>query len=125
MSSYMLSATFLLNFFESYPAAVSVFELDGTMVFVNQRGCDFANRSKDELIGKRVQDFVADQALAESIISQIMAKGYLETELSINQSNGDTIGVRLAGVLVRDTKCKHVLVTSGSGIPTSALVLRS
>jgi excisionase family DNA binding protein/PAS domain S-box-containing protein len=106
MSSSMLSGEFLLGFLESYPAATSVFELDGTMVFVNQRGCDFATKSKKELIGKHVQDFVADRALAESIIAQIISKGYLETELSVNQSNGDAIGVRLSGVLVRDAKGK-------------------
>jgi PAS domain-containing protein len=66
-----------------------VFEPDGTMVFVNQRGCDFTNKSKKELVGKRVQDFVADRAMAESIISRIISKGYVETELSLTQSNGD------------------------------------
>jgi len=27
-----------------------VFEPDGTMVFVNQRGCDFTNKSKKSLL---------------------------------------------------------------------------
>jgi len=36
MSSSILSGEFLQGFFESYPAAVAMFELDGTMVFVNQ-----------------------------------------------------------------------------------------
>ncbi len=75
MSSPILNGEFFLSFLETYPAAVSVFEPDGTMVFVNQRGCDFTNKSKKELIGKRVQDFVADRAMAESIISRIISKG--------------------------------------------------
>lgn len=102
MSSPVLSKKFLLGFFESYPAAISVFELDGTIVFVNQEGCELTNRAKDDIVGKRVQDFVADSAVAELFISRIISKGYVETELSITQSNGDAIGVRLAGVLVKD-----------------------
>ncbi len=115
----MLSSEFLQGFLESYPAAASVFELDGTMVFVNQRGCDFANKSKKELIGKRVQDFVADQALAESIISRIISKGYIETELSVTQNNGDVVGIRLTGVLVKNRKGKPMGVVgmaSGTNI---------
>lgn len=119
MSSSMLSNEFLLSFLESYPAAASVFELDGTMVFVNQRGCAFANKSKRELVGKRVQDFVADRALAESVISRIISKGYIETELSITQSNGDVVGIRLTGVLVKNSKGKPLGVVgmaSGTNI---------
>jgi len=115
MSSSMLSGEFLLGFLESYPAAASVFELDGTMVFVNQRGCDFANKSKKELIGKHVQDFVADRTFAESIIAQIISKGYLETELSINQSNGDVVGIKLTGVLVKNSKGKPMGVVGMAG----------
>ncbi len=121
MSSSMLSGEFLLGFLESYPAAASVFELDGTMVFVNQRGCDFTNKSKEELIGKRVQEFVADRAMAESIISRIISKGHIETELSITQSNGDVVGIRLTGVLVKDGKGKPVGVVGMARGTTTAL----
>ena len=121
MSSSMLSGEFLLGFLESYPAAASVFELDGTMVFVNQRGCDFTNKSKEELIGRRVQDFVADRAMAESIISRIISKGYIETEMSVTQSNGDVVGIRLTGVLVKDGKGKPVGVVGMARGTTSAL----
>ncbi|MCX5994893.1 MAG: helix-turn-helix domain-containing protein [Chloroflexi bacterium] len=121
MSSSMLSGEFLLGFLESYPAAASVFELDGTMVFVNQRGCDFTNKSKEELIGKRVQDFVADRAMAESIISRIVSKGYIETEMSVTQSNGDVVGIRLTGVLVKDSKGKPVGVVGMARGTTTAL----
>jgi excisionase family DNA binding protein/PAS domain S-box-containing protein len=121
MSSSMLSGEFLLGFLESYPAAASVFELDGTMVFVNQRGCDFTNKSKEELIGKRVQDFVADRAMAESIISRIISKGYIETEMSITQSNGDVVGIRLTGVLVKNSKDKPLGVVGMARGTTSAL----
>lgn len=115
MSSSMLSREFFIGFLESYPAAASVFELDGTMVFVNQRGCAFANKSKKELVGKRVQDFVADRALAESVISRIISKGYIETELSVTQSNGDIVGIRLTGVLVKNSKGKPLGIVGMAG----------
>ena len=121
MSSSILSSHFLQGFLESYPAAVAVFEPDGTMVFVNQRGCDFANKSKKELVGKRVQDFVADRAMAESIISRIISKGCVETELSVTQSNGDVVGIRLTGVLVKDGGGKPVGVVGMARGTTTAL----
>jgi PAS domain S-box-containing protein/excisionase family DNA binding protein len=121
MSSSMLSGEFLLGFLESYPAAASVFELDGTMVFVNQRGCDFTNKSKEELIGKRVQEFVADRAMAESIISRIISKGHIETELSVTQSNGDVVGIRLTGVLVKNSRGKPLGVVGMARGTTTAL----
>jgi PAS domain S-box-containing protein/excisionase family DNA binding protein len=121
MSSPILNGEFFLSFLETYPAAVAVFEPDGTMVFVNQRGCDFTNKSKKELIGKRVQDFVADRAMAESIISRIVSKGYVETEMSVTQSNGDVVGIRLTGVLVKDGKGKPVGVVGMARGTTSAL----
>lgn len=121
MSSPILSGKFLKGFLESYPAAAAVFEPDGTMVFVNQRGCDFTNKSKKELMGKRVQDFVADRAMAESIISRIISKGYVETELSVTQSNGDVVGIRLTGVLVRDGGGKPVGVVGMARGTTTAL----
>jgi PAS domain S-box-containing protein/excisionase family DNA binding protein len=117
----MLSGEFLLGFLESYPAAASVIELDGTMVFVNQRGCDFTNKSKEELIGKRVQEFVADRAMAESIISRIISKGHIETELSITQSNGDVVGIRLTGVLVKNSRGKPLGVVGMARGTTTAL----
>jgi PAS domain S-box-containing protein/excisionase family DNA binding protein len=121
MSSSILSSKFLQGFLESYPAAVAVFKPDGTMVFVNQRGCDFTNKSKKELVGKRVQDFVADRAMAESIISRIISKGYVETELSVSQSNGDVVGIRLTGVLVKNGTGKPVGVVGMARGTTSAL----
>ena len=121
MSSSMLSGEFLLGFLESYPAAASVFELDGTMVFVNQRGCDFTNKSKEELIGKRVQEFVADRAMAESIISRIISKGHIETEMSVTQSNGDVVGIRLTGVLVKNSRGKPLGVVGMARGTTTAL----
>jgi len=121
MSSPILNGEFFLGFLETYPAAVSVFEPDGTMVFVNQRGCEFTNKSKEELIGKRVQDFVADRALAESIISRIISKGYLETELRVTQSNGDVVGIRLTGVLVKDGNGKPLGVVGMARGTTTAL----
>jgi PAS domain S-box-containing protein/excisionase family DNA binding protein len=121
MSSPILNGEFFLSFLETYPAAVSVFEPDGTMVFVNQRGCDFTNKSKKELVGKRVQDFVADRAMAESIISRIISKGYVETELSVTQSNGDVMGIRLTGVLVKDGAGKPVGVVGMARGTTRAL----
>ena len=121
MSSSMLSGEFLLGFLESYPAAASVFELDGTMVFVNQRGCDFTNKSKEDLIGKRVQDFVADRAMAESIISRIISKGHIETEMSVTQSNGDVVGIRLTGVLVKNSRGKPLGVVGMARGTTTAL----
>jgi PAS domain S-box-containing protein/excisionase family DNA binding protein len=121
MSSSILSSRFFQGFLESYPAAVAVFKPDGTMLFVNQRGCDFTNKSKKELIGKRVQDFVADRAMAESIISRIISKGYVETELSVSQSNGDVVGIRLTGVLVKNGAGKPVGVVGMARGTTTAL----
>ena len=121
MPHSIITSEFMFSFLENYPAAVAVFEPDGTMVFVNQRGCDFTNKSKKELIGKRVQDFVADRAMAESIISRIVSKGYIETEMSVTQSNGDVVGIRLTGVLVKDGKGKPVGVVGMARGTTSAL----
>jgi len=121
MPHSIITSEFMLSFLENYPAAVAVFEPDGTMVFVNQRGCEFTNKSKKELIGKRVQDFVADRAMAESIISRIISKGYVETEMSVAQSNGDVMGIRLTGVLVKDGKGKPVGVVGMARGTTSAL----
>jgi PAS domain S-box-containing protein/excisionase family DNA binding protein len=121
MPNSIITSEFMLRFLENYPAAVAVFEPDGTMVFVNQRGCDFTNKSKEELIGKRVQDFVADRAMAESIISRIISKGYVETEMSVAQSNGNVMGIRLTGVLVKDGKGKPVGVVGMARGTTTAL----
>ena len=121
MPSSIIFGEFLLGFLESYPAAVAVFELDGTMVFVNQRGCNFTNKSKKELVGKRVQDFVPDGAQAESMISRIISKGFNEMELSVTQSNGDVAGIRLTGVLVKNSKGKPMGIVGMARGTTSAL----
>ena len=117
----IVTSEFMLSFLENYPAAVAVFEPDGTMVFVNQHGCDLTRKSKKELIGRRVQDFVGDRAMAESIISRIISKGYVETELSVTQSNGDVVGIRLTGVLVKDGAGKPVGVVGMARGTTTAL----
>jgi excisionase family DNA binding protein/PAS domain S-box-containing protein len=106
MSSSTLTAEFLLGFLESYPAALIVFELDGTMVYVNEHGCDLLKKSKSELIGTHVQDFVANPALVEGFIGRIILKGYLEGKVSITQSNGNSTNVHLGGVLVKDSTGK-------------------
>ncbi len=106
MPSSTLTVDFLLGFLESYPAALSVFDLDGRMVFVNEHGCDLMKKSKAKLIGQHVQDFVADPAFVEGFIGRIILKGYVEGEVSITQSDGNTINVRLTGVLVRDSTGK-------------------
>jgi excisionase family DNA binding protein/PAS domain S-box-containing protein len=103
MSSSTLTTEFLLGFLESYPAAVSVFDLDGRMVFVNEHGCDLFKKSKTELIGTHVQDFVSNPALVEGFIGRIILKGYLEGKISITQSDGNTVNVHLVGVLVKDS----------------------
>jgi excisionase family DNA binding protein/PAS domain S-box-containing protein len=121
MASSILTSKFLLGFLESYPAAVSVFKLDGTMVFVNKNGCELLKKSKEELMGKRVQDFVSDRTMAESIISRIISKGYVETELSVRQSNGDALGIRLTGVLVKNGTGKPVGVVGMARGTTTAL----
>jgi excisionase family DNA binding protein/PAS domain S-box-containing protein len=97
-----LTAEFLLGFLESYPAAVSVFELDGTMIHVNGHGCDLLRTTKEELAGKHIQDLVADPAMVEGFIGRIILKGYVEGEVSVAQGDGNTEKVRLAGVLVKD-----------------------
>lgn len=102
MPTSSLNSEFLLGFLESYPAALSVFELDGTMVYVNEHGCDLLKKSKSELEGMHVQDFVADPAFVEGFIGRIILKGYVEGEISMTQSDGNSVNVRLAGVLVRD-----------------------
>ena len=121
MPSSVLSSKFLLGFLESYPAAISVFKLDGTIVFVNQQGCDLTNKSRKDLIGKHVQNFVADRALAELFVARIISKGYVETELSITQSTGEAIGIRLAGVLVKDDTGKPMGMVGMAGGTNIAL----
>lgn len=104
MSSSTLTAEFLLNFLESYPAALSVLELDGTMIFVNEHGCDLLKKTKAELIGTHVQDLVTDPATVEGFIGRIILNGYMEGEVNMTRSDGNTVSVRLAGVLVKDRK---------------------
>ena len=97
-----LTSEFLVGFLESYPAAMTVFQLDGTMIYVNGHGCDLLRTTKEELAGKRIQDLVADPATVEGFMGRIILKGYVEGEVSIAQGYGNTEKVRLAGVLVKD-----------------------
>jgi excisionase family DNA binding protein/PAS domain S-box-containing protein len=97
----MLTSEFLLGFLESYPAAVTVFEPDGTIVFANELGCDLVKLPKSELVGKRVQDFITDKKLADRLIARIVTKGHMEGELNLTQSDGDSVDVRLLAVMVK------------------------
>lgn len=110
MSSSILSEEFILGFLESYPAAVSVFELDGTIVFANEQCCNYLSKSKAELIGMHIQDFIEDAALAASLISKVMSKGYVEDELGVARSDGTVVDVRLTAVLVRDRADKPMVI---------------
>lgn len=103
MSHPALTTEFLLGFLESYPAALIVFELDGTIIYVNQLGCEGARQSREELIGKPIQDLAADPAQVEGFIGRIIMKGYVEGAGSITQGDGDASDIRLAGVLVKDS----------------------
>jgi excisionase family DNA binding protein/PAS domain S-box-containing protein len=106
MTHPALTVEFLLGFMESYPAALIVFELDGTIVYINQLGCEGAMRSREELTGSHIQDLVADPAQVEGFIGRIILKGYMEGEYSIAQGDGNTVSLRLAGLLVRDSAGK-------------------
>jgi len=110
MSSSILSEEFILGFLESYPAVVSVFELDGTIVFANEQCCQYLNKSKAELIGMHVQDFIADTALTASIISKVISRGHVEDEMGVAQTDGTIVDVRLTAVLVRDRADKPMLI---------------
>lgn len=103
MSYKLLNQEFLINFLESYPAAVTVFDIDGRIVFVNDQGCDLVMQSKDQVIGQRVQNFVANAELADRLISRIVSKGYIEDELSVSLGNGSTINIRLTALVVKDS----------------------
>jgi len=122
MTSSTLTSEFLLGFLESYPAAVSVFELDGTMIYVNDRGCGLLKKSKAELIGVHIQDFVADAAFVEGFIGRIILKGHVEGEVNITQSDGNTVSVRLTGVLVRDSTGKPMGIVGMALGANSALL---
>lgn len=110
MSSSILSDEFIVGFLESYPAVVSVFELDGTIVFANEQCCKYLNKSKAELIGTHVQDFIADTTLAASIISKVISRGHVEDEMRVAQSNGTLVDIRLTAVLVRDRADKPMMI---------------
>ena len=110
MSSSILSEEFILGFLESYPAAVSVFELDGTIVFANEQCCNYLGKSKAELIGIHIQDFIEDAALTASLISKVLSKGYVEDELGVARSDGTVVDVRLTAVLVRDRADKPMVI---------------
>ncbi len=110
MSSTIASEEFIVGFLESYPAVVAVFESDGTIVFVNERCCNYLDKSKAELVGMHVQDFIADTALTASIISKVISRGYVEDEVGIPQSDGTIVDVRLIAVLVRDRADKPMLI---------------
>ncbi len=101
MLSSMLNSEFLLGFLESYPAAVTVFEPDGTIVYANKLGCELVKQSEPELLGRKVQDFISDKAVADRLITRIVTKGQLEGELNLTLSNSDSVDVRLSAVLVK------------------------
>jgi len=121
MSSSILSEEFIVGFLESYPAALSVFELDGTIVFANERCCNYVNKSKAELIGMHVQDFIADTAVAARIISKVISRGYVEDEVGVVQSDGTVVEVRLNAVLVKDRAGKPMVVVGMGRGAKSAL----
>jgi PAS domain S-box-containing protein/excisionase family DNA binding protein len=110
MSSSILSEEFILGFLESYPAALTVFELDGTIVFANEQCCRYVGKSKAELVGMHVQDFIADTAITASIISKVIARGYVEDEVGAPQIDGTVVDVRLTAVLVRDRADKPMVI---------------
>jgi len=116
-----LTAEFLLGFLESYPGAVTVFELDGTMVYVNRHGCDLLRMTKEELEGKHIQDLVANPTMIEGFIGRIILKGYVEGEVNIAQGDGNTVKVRLAGVLVKDEAGRPMGIL-GMAIGTDAVL---
>ncbi|MEE8470646.1 MAG: helix-turn-helix domain-containing protein, partial [Dehalococcoidia bacterium] len=74
--------------------------------FVNQHGCKLLKKSKEELVGKHIQDFAADPQLVDGFIALIILRGYVEGEVSIAQSDSSAVDVRLAGVLVKDSSGK-------------------
>ena len=106
MTHPALTVEFLLGFLESYPGALIIFELDGTIVYINQLGCEGAMQSREELTGKHIQDLVADPAQVEGFIGRIILTGYTEGEYSITQGDGNTVRLRLAGLLVKDSAGK-------------------
>ena len=110
MSSPILSEEFIVGFLECYPAALTVFELDGTIVFANEQCCRYVGKSKAELVGMHVQDFIADIALTASIISKVISRGYVEDEVGAPQSDGTVVDVRLTAVLVRDRADKPMMI---------------
>ncbi len=110
MSSSILSEEFILGFLESYPAALTVFELDGTIVFANEQCCRYVGKSKAELVGMHVQDFIADTAITASIISKVVSRGYVEDEVGAPQIDGTVVDVRLTAVLVRDRADKPMMI---------------
>jgi len=102
MSSLILNSEFLLGFFESYPAALTVFDLDGKIIYANEQGCDLVKQPREDLIGQHVQDFIVDTSLANRIVGRVISKGYVEDELRVSQGDGHAIDVRLAALLVKD-----------------------
>lgn len=102
MSSSIFSEEFIIGFLESYPAAVSVFQLDGTIIFANERCCKYLNKPKAELIGMHVQDFITDTARAARIISKVVSRGHVEDEVRVSVGDGTVVDVRLTAVRVSD-----------------------
>ncbi len=110
MSHSIISEDFIVGFLESYPAAISVLELDGTIVFANEQCCNYLNKSSAELIGMHVQDFTADTALSSRIISKVISKGYVEDKLGVAQNDGSIVDVRLTSMLVKDRSDEPMLI---------------
>jgi len=110
MSSSILSEAFIVGFLESYPAALTVFELDGTIVFANEQCCRYVGKSKAELVGMHIQDFIADTAITASIISKVISRGYVEDVVGAPQIDGTVVDVRLTAVLVRDQADKPMVI---------------
>lgn len=106
IASPVLTVDFLLSFLESYPAVLTVFGMDGKIIFVNKKTCDFLKKSKAEIVGKHVQDFLPDPAFVEGPIARLMFKGHLEVKVNVAQNGGNTVAVHLASVLVRNNRGK-------------------
>ncbi len=83
--------------FENSPDMINVHTADGTVVDVNQRFCDVFDRSKDDIVGRKVWNI--DQRLdAESlreILEEIEVGGQIEAETEFRRDDGEQFPVEV------------------------------
>lgn len=99
-----LETTYLAGLFESAPEGIVIFNPNNTVRLINQKFTDIFGYSKDELIGKELDEFIVpDEYRTEGqSISESAVKGnYINRESVRKNKNGEYIYVSILGAPIR------------------------